>query len=112
MILDITRHPCDASSILTWLVAMWDHMPNEPLLVVTHDNDGTLLVNRVRVKLSQARRRLKVAGVKRRKEFGLSAQVRDWMNAELEEQDAVLFTRRVTRLHQLSEMIQDTRIGP
>ena len=109
-ILNITTHPCNAASVLGWMLYKWELNPNEPLLIVTMAGDGKDLVNRVRVRLSNARKTLKKSNVPAT-EFTIRAAVNRWGQDENTIHEAVTFEREVGLRHRLSELIKDATPG-
>lgn len=88
----------------------WSLNPNQPLLVVTLDGDGKDLVNRVRVRLSNARKNLKRQNIAAT-EFTIKTSVNRWGEDEATIHEAVTFEREVGIRHRLSELINDTTPG-
>lgn len=104
--LDITKHPCNAASVLVWILGVWDESPNAPALVVTHAGDGKALINRVRVRLSNARKALEKQGFKQN-EFTVRTEITPWADWEGKPLEAVTFTRKVGLTHKISEAMKD-----
>lgn len=104
--LDITKHPCNAASVLAWILGVWSESPEAPALVVTHAGDGKALVNRVRVRLSNARKAMEKQGVNYH-EFTMNTDIIPWANWEGKPFEAVTFTRKVGLTHKISEALKD-----
>lgn len=107
--LDINLHPCNAASILSWLLMVWADDESAKPLVITTEGDGKALINRVRVKMTNARKALRKHGAST-DEFGMTTRVIPWTYANGEKHEAVCFEKEIRLVHRISMILQDTKL--
>jgi hypothetical protein len=105
--LDLTKHHMDAASVLSWLLNRWETHPNAMLLVITEADDGAALINRVRVRLSNARKTLKEQGVTAQQEFTILSTQFHWTTPRDGDFCAVCFTKKVRMSHRMRMAVHD-----
>lgn len=102
--LNIAKHPHDALSILNWMLAEWTQSPQEVLIVITDLDDVENLDNRIRVRLSGARRMLKDA--KRPfKQFGFESHPLPWTDDDQRTYGALILRRIVHVRHNIADIL-------
>lgn len=102
--LDIARHPHDSMSILNWMLAEWSDSPREVLIVITTVDDVENLDNRIRVRLSEARKMLKSA--KRPfKKFGFESESIPWTDDSGRKFGALILRRIIHVRHNISNIL-------
>lgn len=102
--LDIARHAHDSMSILNWMLAEWTESPNEVLVIITEEDDVAKLDNRIRVRLSEARKMLKNS--KRPfKKFGFESQAIPWTDHSKYKFGALILRRIVHVRHNISNIL-------
>ncbi len=77
-IIDITKHPYDPASILEWALDIWELHPTQALLIITQKGDGAALDNRLRVKLSLVRSRMRNQHGEGTRRFSIASEVIRW----------------------------------
>ena len=103
-ILDIARHAHDSMSILNWMLAEWAESPQEVLIVITTLEDVEHLDNRIRVRLSEARRMLRNS--KRPfKKFGFESESIPWTDNDGKKFGALILRRIVHVRHHVASIL-------
>ena len=108
--IDIRRHPLDASSLVTWMLAAWAIEPDQTLLILTADGDGEALDNRIRVRLTKARKSVERQGAKSNR-FGFHSTCIKWTELTGDTCEALFLHRVVTRKHLFGMIIDDDMKG-
>lgn len=102
--LDIARHAHDSMSILNWMLAEWTESPKEVLIIITTLDDVENLDNRIRVRLSEARKMLKNS--KRPfKKFGFESEKMPWTDDNGKKFGALILRRIVHVRHNISNIV-------
>lgn len=93
------QHPYDSSMLIDWMLETWLAIPNETLVIITFPEDGLNTINRLRVKLSIARKALKVQHVTAIRRFGIRTSVIPWTMEDGTQLEAVIMNQLIERRH-------------
>jgi len=106
--LDIRRHPFDSTGVLNWMLEQWEIKPEQTLLILTGLDDGEALDNRIRVRLTKARKSVMRSGAKIER-FGFrTARIR-WTELNGSSCSALFMHRVVTRRQTFGMVIDDMK---
>lgn len=102
-VMNLTRHPIDALSLLNMMLERWEHDQSETIVLLTEIGDGAALVNRLRVRMSIVRKSIKEDG-ERLHIFRLNTHVLPWTELDNTKYDGIICTKTRTAKFQMMEI--------
>lgn len=101
---NLRQHPIDSTSLVLWMLTVWDADENASLILVCRLGKGADLVNRIRVRFSKIRRQLRMSGETNVKQFGLATSIIHWTLEDGTQDEAVIITRTFERRHNYKQI--------
>lgn len=109
-VVNTIEHPYDASSILNWMLSIWDENPAMPVVVIINAGDGDKMNQLLRTHLSQARAALKRRNIPLRTQFGFTTKLISWNVTPTAAYEALCIVRTVQTRHRIAEMMSELRL--
>ncbi len=102
-VFDRTRHPANASNLLTWLLWRWGEEPRDSLMIITPQGTAEALNNRIRVRLAEVRTSMRRAKKTDIQHFGFNTRIMGWDTIDGRSYEALCLTRVVHGRHNIRE---------